>query len=94
VPSSASPDHGAPFASVFQRYEGDFSKIDPMLFSPARVVFHNLTSGRSFAFGRTEADLMRRSFVDRGDGQTRRADDRRRWPARAGCRVSASRRRG
>src|SRR5262249_22861167 len=24
VPSSASPDHGAPFAEVFKRYEGDF----------------------------------------------------------------------
>src|SRR5204862_6844364 len=24
VPSSASPDHGAPFAEIFQRYNGDF----------------------------------------------------------------------
>jgi methenyltetrahydromethanopterin cyclohydrolase len=62
VPSSASPDHGAPFAEVFERYEHDFYKIDPMLFSPAVVVFNNLASGKSHTFGRIEADVMQRSF--------------------------------
>ena len=62
VPSSASPDHGAPFAEVFQRYNGDFYKIDPMLFSPATVEFRNLKTGKVHAFGRTEPDLLRRSF--------------------------------
>jgi methenyltetrahydromethanopterin cyclohydrolase len=62
VPSSASPDHGAPFAEVFERYEHDFYKIDPMLFSPALVVFHNLASGKSHVFGRTEASVLEQSF--------------------------------
>jgi methenyltetrahydromethanopterin cyclohydrolase len=62
VPSSASPDHGTPFAEVFERYEQDFYKIDPMLFSPALVVFHNLASGKSHTFGRLEAEVMQRSF--------------------------------
>jgi methenyltetrahydromethanopterin cyclohydrolase len=62
VPSSASPDHGAPFVDIFQRYGGDFYKIDPMLFSPATVEFRNLKTGRVHAFGRIEADLLRRSF--------------------------------
>jgi methenyltetrahydromethanopterin cyclohydrolase len=62
LPSSASPDHGAPFAEVFERYEHDFYKIDPMLFSPALVVFHNLASGKSHVFGRTEPDVLLRSF--------------------------------
>jgi methenyltetrahydromethanopterin cyclohydrolase len=62
VPSSASPDHGAPFAEVFARYEHDFYKIDPMLFSPAQVVFHNLRSGKSHAFGHLEPKTLRRSF--------------------------------
>jgi methenyltetrahydromethanopterin cyclohydrolase len=62
VPSSASLDHGAPFASIFERYDRDFYQIDPLLFSPAQVVFHNLTSGRSHAFGRVEAEVMRQSF--------------------------------
>jgi methenyltetrahydromethanopterin cyclohydrolase len=62
VPSSASPDHGAPFAAIFERYERDFYKIDPMLFSPAEIVFHNLRTGKSHAFGRTEPEVLRRSF--------------------------------
>lgn len=62
VPSSASRDHGAPFAEVFERYHGDFYKIDPLLFSPAVVVFHNLRTGRSHAFGRLELDVLRKSF--------------------------------
>jgi methenyltetrahydromethanopterin cyclohydrolase len=62
VPSSASPDHGAPFADIFERYERDFYKIDPMLFSPAQIVFHNLNSGRSHAFGHVAPDVLSRSF--------------------------------
>ncbi|HEV3078317.1 MAG TPA: methenyltetrahydromethanopterin cyclohydrolase [Gemmataceae bacterium] len=62
VPSSASPDHGAPFSTIFERYQRDFYKIDPMLFSPAEIIFHNLKSGRSHAFGRLEPDVLKRSF--------------------------------
>jgi methenyltetrahydromethanopterin cyclohydrolase len=62
VPSCASQDHGAPFAAIFERYGHDFYKIDPMLFSPAQVVFHNLKSGKSHAFGRVEPAILERSF--------------------------------
>jgi methenyltetrahydromethanopterin cyclohydrolase len=62
VPSNASPDHGAPFASIFERYHRDFYKIDKMLFSPAEIVFCNLNTGRTQHFGRTEPDVPKRSF--------------------------------
>jgi methenyltetrahydromethanopterin cyclohydrolase len=62
VPSSSSADHGAPFAEIFKRYGGDFYKIDPMLFSPAVIEFRNLKTGRAHRFGRTEPDLLRRSY--------------------------------
>lgn len=62
VPSSASPDHGAPFAEIFERYERDFYRIDPLLFSPARIVLQNLRTGRSHVFGRIEREVLRRSF--------------------------------
>jgi methenyltetrahydromethanopterin cyclohydrolase len=62
VPSSASADHGAPFASIFERYGHDFYKIDPMLFSPAEIVFHNLKTGRSRAFGTLAPEVLRQSF--------------------------------
>ncbi|MCI0740363.1 MAG: methenyltetrahydromethanopterin cyclohydrolase [Gemmataceae bacterium] len=64
VPASASSDYGAPFAAIFERYHQDFYKIDPMLFSPAEVVFHNLASGRAWAFGRILPEVLHRSFFD------------------------------
>ena len=62
VPASASPDYGTTFASIFERAGHDFYKIDPMLFSPAEVVFHNLATGRSFAFGQTKTEVLYQSF--------------------------------
>ena len=62
VPSSASRDHGAPFAEIFERYQRDFYKIDPLLFSPAEIVFHNLRTGRSHTFGRMAPEVLRKSF--------------------------------
>jgi methenyltetrahydromethanopterin cyclohydrolase len=64
VPSEASPDHGAPFADIFERYGHDFYKIDPMLFSPAEIVLCNLKSGKSHAFGRIKPDVLLRSFYE------------------------------
>lgn len=62
VPASASADYGAPFREIFERYNQNFYEIDPMLFSPAEVVFCNVKSGRSFVFGRTRAEVLQRSF--------------------------------
>jgi methenyltetrahydromethanopterin cyclohydrolase len=62
VPSSSSPDHGEPFADIFERYNRDFYKVDPTLFSPAVITFNNLKTGRSHTFGCVETDVLRRSF--------------------------------
>jgi methenyltetrahydromethanopterin cyclohydrolase len=66
VPSSASVDHGAPFAEVFARYNHDFYKVDPLLFSPAQVVFHNLKTGNSHLFGHVAPEVLQRSFYTPG----------------------------
>jgi methenyltetrahydromethanopterin cyclohydrolase len=63
VPSSASSDHGQPFAEIFRRYQGDFYKIDPLLFSPAVVTIVHLDSGRTRRFGETSPELLQRSFL-------------------------------
>lgn len=63
VPSCASADHGEPFASIFERYGRDFYRIDKLLFSPARVTFINLNTGRSFCYGQILSDVIRRSFL-------------------------------
>ena len=63
APSSASADYGEPFEAIFARYEYDFYKIDPHLFSPAVVTLHNLSSGRTHRFGETRPEVLRRSFL-------------------------------
>lgn len=62
IPSSASRDHGEPFAAIFRRYDQDFYKIDPLLFSPAEIVFENLDTGRTHRFGHVNPRVLRVSF--------------------------------
>jgi methenyltetrahydromethanopterin cyclohydrolase len=62
VPSSSSHDHGEPFASIFARYNNDFYAVDPHLFSPAEVVFQNIDTGKTHAFGQTNQEVLARSF--------------------------------
>lgn len=62
VPSSASSDHGAPFAEIFARYEHDFYRVDQSLFSPAVVVFNNLKTGKAHVFGKLAPEVLERSF--------------------------------
>lgn len=60
--SSCSVDYGRPFLEIFQEYDRDFYKIDPMLFSPAEVFVNNVLSGRTFHVGKTRGDLLARSW--------------------------------
>lgn len=62
VPSCASPDFGRPFLDVFERYQRDFYKIDPLLFSPARVTIYNRRTGRMFSAGQPRPDLLAESY--------------------------------
>jgi len=64
IPSSASRDYGTLFYDLFQRYGGDFYRIDPLLFSPAQVYFNNLTSGRTFYAGQVNSALLRASLLE------------------------------
>ena len=62
MPSSKSSDYGKPFADIFKEYKFDFFKIDPNLFSPAKVTVSNLKTGNSFTEGRIDSELMKKSF--------------------------------
>jgi methenyltetrahydromethanopterin cyclohydrolase len=62
LPSSASRDYGKPFGEIFAGYDHDFYKIDPMLFSPAEVMLHNIDTGRVHHFGKVDHDILARSF--------------------------------
>ncbi len=63
VPSSSSRDYGEPFAAIFARYNNDFYAVDPHLFSPAEVVFHNIETGKMHAFGRVNPEVLAHSFA-------------------------------
>ncbi|MBT2971798.1 MAG: methenyltetrahydromethanopterin cyclohydrolase [gamma proteobacterium symbiont of Ctena orbiculata] len=62
LPSSASRDYGRPFGEIFKAYDYDFFKIDPMLFSPARVMVSALDSGNSYSAGDLDTALLTTSF--------------------------------
>jgi len=62
LPASASTEYGTPFYEIFKRYDHDFYKIDPMLFSPAEVWLTSATSGRTFHAGRLDPDVLRVSL--------------------------------
>jgi methenyltetrahydromethanopterin cyclohydrolase len=62
IPAAASKDYGTPFYDVFKRYDGDFYKIDPLLFSPAEVWLTSVASGKTYHAGRLNPEVLRQSL--------------------------------
>ena len=62
LPSSGSSAYGKPFADIFSEVNGDFYKIDPMLFSPAQVTVSNMDTGASFHAGKLAPEIVDASF--------------------------------
>ena len=62
LPSNTSSDYGRPFGEVFKSYDYDFFKVDPMLFSPAKVIVTNANTGKSFTAGELNKALLTTSF--------------------------------
>jgi len=58
VPASASRDYGTAFYEIFQRYQGDFYKIDPLLFSPGEVWLTSAETGRTFHAGHLNGEVL------------------------------------
>jgi methenyltetrahydromethanopterin cyclohydrolase len=65
--SDSSPDFGAPFIEIFERYERDFYRIDKLLFSPAQTTLCNLRTGRVFTAGQLHVERLLRSFGLKSD---------------------------
>ena len=63
IPASASHDYGTPFSEIFKRYDGDFYKIDPLLFSPAEVWLTSVKSGKTYHAGRVNPEVLRASAL-------------------------------
>lgn len=63
LPSSTSSAYGKPFAEIFAEVQGDFYKIDAMLFSPALVTVSNIETGKSFHAGKLAPEIVDKSFA-------------------------------
>ncbi|HYK82055.1 MAG TPA: methenyltetrahydromethanopterin cyclohydrolase [Gemmatimonadales bacterium] len=64
LPAAASKDYGTPFYDIFKRYDGDFYKIDPLLFSPAEVWLTSSQSGKTYHAGHVNPEVLRASLLD------------------------------
>jgi len=64
IPASASKDYGTPFSDIFKRYDGDFYKIDPLLFSPAEVWLTSVQSGKTYHAGHVNPEVLRASLPE------------------------------
>jgi methenyltetrahydromethanopterin cyclohydrolase len=63
LPSSASADYGASFGELFRKYDGDFYKIDPLLFSPAEVAVTNARTGRTYRAGNVDPAMIAEALL-------------------------------
>ncbi|MCL4169671.1 UNVERIFIED_CONTAM: hypothetical protein GTU68_045549 [Idotea baltica] len=62
VPASSSESYGKPFIEIFEEAGRDFYAIDPHLFSPAEIVFHNVETGNVHHFGGINHAVLVKSF--------------------------------
>jgi methenyltetrahydromethanopterin cyclohydrolase len=62
LPSKTSRHHGRSFAELFKSVNFDFYAIDPMLFSPAKVIVTAIDTGETFHAGELHLGLIHASF--------------------------------
>ncbi|TFG14326.1 methenyltetrahydromethanopterin cyclohydrolase [Candidatus Thorarchaeota archaeon] len=62
VPSSSSSQYGTPFYELFKSFDFDFYKVDPLLFSPAKVTLRNTKTGDKYQAGALNAKVLRHSL--------------------------------
>ena len=62
VPSSTSEQYGTPFYKLFKSVGFDFYKVDPLLFSPAKIAIKDLKSGKEFKAGKLDPDVLKLSL--------------------------------
>lgn len=60
--SSASKDYGKPFVEIFRETGGDFYKVDPKVFAPAKIMIMNRRTGKLFSSGRVNEEVLLRSI--------------------------------
>ncbi|MFW9959725.1 MAG: methenyltetrahydromethanopterin cyclohydrolase [Candidatus Thorarchaeota archaeon] len=62
VPSSTSEQYGTPFYKLFKSVGFDFYKVDPLLFSPAKITIKDIKSGKEYNAGKLDPDVLKLSL--------------------------------
>ncbi len=62
LPSDKSSSYGKPFYEIFREAGGDFYKIDPNVFAPAKVVINDASTGKTFVHGKLNAEILLKSY--------------------------------
>jgi len=62
VPSSTSEQYGTPFYKLFKSFDFDFYKVDPLLFSPAKISITDISTGTEYSAGALDSGVLKTSF--------------------------------
>ncbi|MHA1577024.1 MAG: methenyltetrahydromethanopterin cyclohydrolase [Candidatus Thorarchaeota archaeon] len=62
VPSSTSEQYGTPFYKLFKSFDFDFYKVDPLLFSPAKISITDIKTGTEYNAGALDSAVLKTSF--------------------------------
>ena len=62
VPSANSEMFGKPFLEILESVNYDFYKIDPCIFSPAKLVVNDLSTGKTYSYGTLNPEIVLKSF--------------------------------
>ncbi len=61
--SSSSSSYGSLFYDVVKEVKGDFYKIDPALFAPAKLTVNNLRTGKLLTAGKINIEMLKKSSL-------------------------------
>jgi methenyltetrahydromethanopterin cyclohydrolase len=62
LPSSTSAQYGQPFYDLFEGFDFEISRIDPLLLGPAEVTFNHIETGKVYHAGGLNPCILRKSF--------------------------------
>lgn len=62
APSSNSEQYGQPFYKLFKSFDFDFYKVDPLLFSPAKVTIKDITNDEVYEAGELNIEVLKQSL--------------------------------
>ena len=60
--SSSSKSYGKSFKALLKESQGDFSKVDPMMYAPARIMVNGIQDGSLETYGKLDPAMLLESY--------------------------------